>query len=169
MKLVTDYWSLLFFFIRCPPAMQIVLYMLKAWLGSNPFVTSFTRQTAFRSCCCTRAWQFGRSHVGQRTRRALKMALIAAQESSVVHSARALPTDPRGWGNWYSFQKHQVELYFSQDTFLSQANDQRLSELREIQSIVCSFLHQLFIADPNLVKLVHFQVLWIVETYLNNL
>jgi hypothetical protein len=35
MKLVTDYWSLLFFFIRCPPAMQIVLYMLKAWLGAS--------------------------------------------------------------------------------------------------------------------------------------
>jgi hypothetical protein len=106
-------WQLIItvFFVRCPPAMQIFLYMLKAWLGSNPFVTSFTRQTAFRSCCCTRAWQFGRSHVGQRTRRALKMALIAAQESSVVHSARALPTDPRGWGNWYSFQKQKVEIY----------------------------------------------------------
>ena len=36
---------------------------------------------------------------------------------------------------------------------------QKLSEQREIQSIICSFLHQLFIADPNLVKLVHFQVI----------
>lgn len=30
--------------------------------------------------------------------------------------------------------------------------------LREIRSVVCSYLHQVFIADPSLAKLVHFQV-----------
>lgn len=29
--------------------------------------------------------------------------------------------------------------------------------LREIRSIICSHLHQVFIADPSLVKLIHFQ------------
>ena len=34
----------------------------------------------------------------------------------------------------------------------------RLCELREIRCLVCSTLHQMFIADPKLAKLVHFQV-----------
>ena len=34
----------------------------------------------------------------------------------------------------------------------------RECELREIQCIVCSTLHQMFISDPKLAKLVHFQV-----------
>ena len=33
-----------------------------------------------------------------------------------------------------------------------------LHERREVQSVVCTYLHQKFIADPALVKLVHFQV-----------
>jgi integrator complex subunit 2 len=31
--------------------------------------------------------------------------------------------------------------------------------LREVRGVVCSFLHQMFIADPPLAKLVHFQVI----------
>ena len=34
----------------------------------------------------------------------------------------------------------------------------RHCELREIQCLVCSTLHQMFIMEPKLVKLVHFQV-----------
>ena len=33
-----------------------------------------------------------------------------------------------------------------------------LSPLREVQGVVCSYLHQKFISDPALIKLVHFQV-----------
>jgi len=33
----------------------------------------------------------------------------------------------------------------------------RLTALQEIQSLVCCYLHEAFIADPNLAKLVHFQ------------
>lgn len=33
----------------------------------------------------------------------------------------------------------------------------QLTSLREIQCLVCSYLHQTFIAEPSLVKLVHFQ------------
>ncbi|EFX78427.1 hypothetical protein DAPPUDRAFT_105173 [Daphnia pulex] len=68
-------------------------------------------------------------------REELKMALIAAQESSVV----------------------QIVLDLCLQTPEDEANDQRISEMREVQNIVCPFLHQLFIADPNLVILVHFQ------------
>ena len=33
----------------------------------------------------------------------------------------------------------------------------QLSALREVQCLVCSYLHQTFIAEPSMVKLVHFQ------------
>lgn len=33
-----------------------------------------------------------------------------------------------------------------------------LSNLREVQCLICCLLHQMFIADPNIAKLVHFQV-----------
>ncbi|XP_058267637.1 integrator complex subunit 2 isoform X1 [Hemibagrus wyckioides] len=32
-----------------------------------------------------------------------------------------------------------------------------LSDIREVQCLICSLLHQMFIADPNIAKLVHFQ------------
>lgn len=41
---------------------------------------------------------------------------------------------------------------------LLQQSKARLWSLREVQSIICSYLHQAFIADPPLCKLVHFQV-----------
>lgn len=34
-----------------------------------------------------------------------------------------------------------------------------LSDIREVQCLICSLLHQMFIADPNIAKLVHFQVM----------
>lgn len=33
-----------------------------------------------------------------------------------------------------------------------------LSDMREVQCLICCLLHQMFIADPNIAKLVHFQV-----------
>lgn len=45
-----------------------------------------------------------------------------------------------------------------------------LSDLREVQCLICCLLHQMFIADPNIAKLVHFQVIqfekgWQVYSY----
>ncbi len=39
-----------------------------------------------------------------------------------------------------------------------EATDQLLTDKKEVQSLVCSYLHEAFIAEPNLAKLVHFQV-----------
>ena len=36
-------------------------------------------------------------------------------------------------------------------------DDHVLSNLKEVQSLVCSYLHETFIGDPTLAKLVHFQ------------
>ena len=116
--------------------MQIVLYRLKAWLGASR--THLSRHLLDKPLIGPVAAQGPGNLAGVTSdseREELKMALIAAQESSVV----------------------QIVLELCLPTDKDEANEQRLSELREIQSIVCSFLHQLFIADPNLVKLVHFQ------------
>nr|CAG4643017.1 EOG090X0154 [Ilyocryptus agilis] len=121
---------------RCPPAMQIVLYMLKAWLGASR--THLSRHLLDKPLLGPLATQGPGNLAGitsDSEREELKTALIATQESAVV----------------------QIVLEICLETKEDENNDYKLSELREIQSIVCSFLHQLFIADPNLVKLVHFQ------------
>ena len=121
---------------RCPPAMQIVLYVLKAWLGASR--THLSRHLLDRPIVGTLPSQGPGNLAGVTSdseREELKTALIATQESAVV----------------------QIVLEICLETPEDEAKERGLSELREIRSIVCSFLHQLFIADPNLVKLVHFQ------------
>ncbi|PIK61168.1 putative integrator complex subunit 2 [Apostichopus japonicus] len=68
-------------------------------------------------------------------REELKGALIAAQEAAATQILLevCLP-----------FEKEQV-------------SDNDLNALREVRCQVCSVLHQMFIADPGLAKLVHFQ------------
>lgn len=40
-----------------------------------------------------------------------------------------------------------------------------LSDLREVQCLICCLIHQMFIADPNIAKLVHFQVTRVLLTH----
>ena len=42
------------------------------------------------------------------------------------------------------------------ENFLSKKSNQLVS--RDIQCIICSFIHQMFIENANLAELVHFQV-----------
>jgi hypothetical protein len=39
-----------------------------------------------------------------------------------------------------------------------EGEDNLLCNLREVQCLICCLLHQMYIADPNIAKLVHFQV-----------
>ncbi|XP_060079254.1 integrator complex subunit 2-like [Ylistrum balloti] len=68
-------------------------------------------------------------------RRDLKNALIAAQESAVV----------------------QILLECCLSLPEEQEDEGLLNNRREVQCIICPFIHQMFISDPNLAKLVHFQ------------
>ncbi|XP_066507111.1 integrator complex subunit 2 isoform X2 [Hoplias malabaricus] len=52
-------------------------------------------------------------------------------------------------------QKSEVEFVGAQVE--QQAEEGLLSDLREVQCLICCLLHQMFIADPNIAKLVHFQ------------
>ena len=73
-----------------------------------------------------------RSETEDKERDELKVALIAAQESAAIQILleACLETD----------SDHSVS-----------------SNLKEVQGLVCKHLHQVFILDPNLAKLVHFQ------------
>lgn len=53
----------------------------------------------------------------------------------------------------YMCIRNMIHLYYLQ------INPGQLWSLREVRSIICSYLHQVFIADPSLAKLVHFQVI----------
>lgn len=68
-------------------------------------------------------------------REELKNALVAAQESAAL----------------------QILLEACLETSEDKAHPELMWSLREVRSIVCSFLHQIFISEPSLAKLVHFQ------------
>jgi integrator complex subunit 2 len=68
-------------------------------------------------------------------REELKMALVASQESVAV----------------------QILLEACMETKEDREKPGRQFSLREIRGIICSYIHQVFIAEPSLAKLVHFQ------------
>ncbi|GFS97987.1 integrator complex subunit 2 [Nephila pilipes] len=65
----------------------------------------------------------------------LRAALVAAQESAAV----------------------QILLECCLPNEKDKKSKGLLTNLREIQSLICSHLHQVFISEPSLAKLVHFQ------------
>ena len=70
---------------RCPPAMQIVVYMLKAWLGASR--THLSRHLLEKPLLGPVATQGPGNLAGissDSEREELKTALIATQESAVV-------------------------------------------------------------------------------------
>ncbi|CAG5122619.1 unnamed protein product [Candidula unifasciata] len=72
----------------------------------------------------------------EKDRQELKIALLAAQESAVVQIL--------------------LEVCLPLESEKEQASSE-LYNLREVRCLVFSYIHQVFIADPNLAKLVHFQ------------
>uniref|UniRef100_A0A0B7A8V5 Integrator complex subunit 2 n=1 Tax=Arion vulgaris TaxID=1028688 RepID=A0A0B7A8V5_9EUPU len=72
----------------------------------------------------------------EKDRQELKMALLAAQESAIVQIL--------------------LEVCLPLESEKKQASSE-LYNLREIRCLVFSYIHQVFIASPNLARLVHFQ------------
>ncbi|CAG2114951.1 unnamed protein product, partial [Medioppia subpectinata] len=70
----------------------------------------------------------------EKDREELRSALLTAQESAAI----------------------QILLECCVDT-TDETNANLLTNLREVQGLICSHLHQVFISDPNIAKLVHFQ------------
>ncbi|XP_071790085.1 integrator complex subunit 2-like [Asterias amurensis] len=118
---------------RCPPILDIVMQMLTAYLAaSRAFLTSHLQS----SPSIIRRPEQGLTPLPTKPEREeLKNALISAQESTAVQLLL------------------EICLPFENEKKV----ESKLSALREVQCQVCSQLHQMFIIDPNLAKLIHFQ------------
>ncbi|XP_028396376.1 integrator complex subunit 2-like [Dendronephthya gigantea] len=120
---------------RCAPIFTVITRVLmgylaasRAMLNQHILANSNPGPSASGTSCSN----------PEQEREELKSALLAAQESAVVQILLevCLKTPEEKQKHGGSMQK---------------------CELREIQCLVCSTLHQMFITDPKLAKLVHFQ------------
>uniref|UniRef100_A0A8C6NQD8 Integrator complex subunit 2 n=1 Tax=Nothobranchius furzeri TaxID=105023 RepID=A0A8C6NQD8_NOTFU len=146
---------------RCPPLMDIVLHMLNGYLlASKAYLQSHLKETADferQSQTVSSVTGSGQLDTPEVTREELKNALLAAQDSAAVQILLelCLPTSDEqqsggsseslwrsNWGSMLKTPKPTRGL---------------LSDLREVQCLICCLLHQMFIADPNIAKLIHFQ------------
>ncbi|KAH7958889.1 hypothetical protein HPB49_006131 [Dermacentor silvarum] len=143
---------------RCAPVLELVLHMLRALLAASrthlshhqlehpilstpsgaaqlPPATTLPTSTVAGATAAPPGLDKGCTEA-EKDREELRVALVAAQESAAVQILLecCLPTDSE-----------------------KSANDGFLTDLREVRTLVCTHLHQMFIADPNLVRLVHFQ------------
>ncbi|KAK0165379.1 hypothetical protein PV328_003895 [Microctonus aethiopoides] len=113
---------------RCAPVLSIILRILQATLAASR--SQLSRHMQDRPLT---------EKVGQLTSEAeredLRTALVAGQESAAV----------------------QILLETCLETDEDQQIHGQMWSLREVRSVVCSYLHQVFITDPSLAKLVHFQ------------
>uniref|UniRef100_H3C0A5 Integrator complex subunit 2 n=1 Tax=Tetraodon nigroviridis TaxID=99883 RepID=H3C0A5_TETNG len=162
---------------RCPPLMDIVLHMLNGYLlASKAYLHCHLKETADfdrQSQIITNQGVPGQPDTPEVTREELKNALLAAQDSAAVQILLevCLPTS------------EEQQLGANKESLLTSIGAPRpvrskqggpeppggrtvedaetegglLSDLREVQCLICCLLHQMFIADPNIAKLVHFQ------------
>ena len=113
---------------RCPDALAIVLRILQASLAASK--TQLSRHILDKPLL---------EKCGQLQteveREDLKMALVASQESVSV----------------------QILLEACLETPEDHKTIGRQWALREVRGVVCSYIHQVFIAEPSMARLVHFQ------------
>lgn len=119
---------------RCAPLLEVILYMLKATLAAS---RTHLAQHIQNNPIIERAANAQISNDMEREE--LKIALVASQESAAVQIL--LETG-------MARSEEKAEL----------SESSLLTNLKEVQSLICSYLHEAFITDPNLAKLVHFQV-----------
>ncbi|KAJ8044197.1 Integrator complex subunit 2 [Holothuria leucospilota] len=119
---------------RCPPLMDIVLNILRAYLAaSRAFLAAHLQANPAVGIKSDPG--NNKALPSDSEREELKGALIAAQEAAATQILL------------------EVCLPFENE----EVSESQLNALREVRCQVCSVLHQMFIADPGLAKLVHFQ------------
>uniref|UniRef100_A0A8C1T6I7 Integrator complex subunit 2 n=1 Tax=Cyprinus carpio TaxID=7962 RepID=A0A8C1T6I7_CYPCA len=147
---------------RCPPLMDITLHMLNGYLlASKAYLNAHLKETAEferQAQTVSNLGLSGQPDTPEVTREELKNALLAAQDSAAVQillevclpSVQSAPGIPmrKQVGDTGAGKGAQGER---------EAEGGLLSDLREVQCLICCLLHQMFIADPNIAKLVHFQ------------
>ncbi|KAM5180305.1 integrator complex subunit 2 [Mantella aurantiaca] len=131
--------------LRCPPLMDITLHMLNGYLlASKAYLNSYLKETAdqdIKPSPSNAMALAGQSETMEVTREELKNALLSAQDSAAVQLLLevCLPAEE---------EKSEEN---------TEGEESLLCNLREVQCLICCLLHQMFIADPNIAKLVHFQ------------
>ncbi|KAL3858011.1 hypothetical protein ACJMK2_012627 [Sinanodonta woodiana] len=157
---------------RCPPVLEILLRVLVSYsqacrvymenhIQSNPVMDN--------------------NNQIELERQELKNALLAAQDSAIIQillecclpkpgeesypeedslsNGELRPTMGNGTLTKDVTLHQKVRGNFSANDESKQKKSTTglLSNLREVQCLICSYIHQSFISDPNLAKLVHFQ------------
>uniref|UniRef100_A0A667YAT8 Integrator complex subunit 2 n=1 Tax=Myripristis murdjan TaxID=586833 RepID=A0A667YAT8_9TELE len=148
---------------RCPPLMDIVLHMLNGYLlASKAYLHCHLKETADfdrQSQTVSNLGLPGQPDTPEVTREELKNALLAAQDSAAVQILLevCLPTceEQQLGANTESLLRSMRSTTMGGDE--AEPEGGLLSDLREVQCLICCMLHQMFIADPNIAKLVHFQ------------
>merc|ERR1740128_29006 len=157
---------------RSGPILWIVIYMLKACLAAS-------RTRLSQHLMDQPPAQAGQT--GEIEKEELKNALVLTQESAAIQIMLecCLPTSSEiirqsaassdlkktdGSDLKPDVASDKMDVDDDLKTGLARLNlatitgsSTRLTALQEIQSLVCCYLHEAFIADPNLAKLVHFQ------------
>ncbi|ELT98571.1 hypothetical protein CAPTEDRAFT_226349 [Capitella teleta] len=119
---------------RCPPLMEVNLRILEGFLqASRSYLAAQMKMQSSSEKTEARAAGNQANKAASSAQEELKTALIAAQESAAV------------------------QILLEACLPKPQENEFLLSNLREVRCLVCIRLHQMFIADPTLAKLVHFQ------------
>uniref|UniRef100_A0A8C6X598 Integrator complex subunit 2 n=1 Tax=Naja naja TaxID=35670 RepID=A0A8C6X598_NAJNA len=161
---------------RCPPLMDITLHMLNGYLlASKAYLSAHLKETADQD---VRPLQNNVTGLEgpEVTREELKNALLAAQDSAAVQILLeiCLPLEeesPPGRRTTRLLKNHpgsaacsppnkpvkEEEEEEKEGGDGEEVEDSLLCNLREVQCLVCCLVHQMFIADPNIAKLVHFQ------------
>lgn len=155
--------------------MDIVLHMLNGYLlASKAYLHCHLKETADFERQNQNVSSQGVSDSPEVTREELKNALLAAQDSAAVQillevclpnseeqqaglNRESLLTSIRAPGPAES-KEGSLEGRGGRKMEDAEVEGGLLSDLREVQCLICSLLHQMFIADPNIAKLVHFQV-----------
>lgn len=114
---------------RCPDALAIVLRILQASLAASK--SQLARHILDKPLQQERIGQLQ----SEGEREELKTALVASQESAAV----------------------QMLFEACLETEEDRSIVGRDSELREIRGLICQYIHHVFISEPSLARLVHFQ------------
>ncbi|MBZ3869890.1 Integrator complex subunit 2, partial [Sciurus carolinensis] len=151
---------------RCPPLMDITLHMLNGYLlASKAYLSAHLKETAEqdRPSQNNTIGLVGQTDAPEVTREELKNALLAAQDSAAVQILLeiCLPTEEeKAKGVNPDSLLRNVQSVITTSTpnkEMEEGEDNLLCNLREVQCLICCLLHQMYIADPNIAKLVHFQ------------
>lgn len=114
---------------RCPDILAIVLRILQASLAASK--CQMARHMLDRPLQIDKLGQVQ----SENEREELKTALVASQESAAV----------------------QILLEICLETDEDRKHVGRESELREVRGLVCQYIHHVFISEPSMARLVHFQ------------